>query len=195
MMLDNDPEPECEELASLSDEEKAAAVKYGAASGLFHLAYQADHSMTLGYFPEYLAHQRHLPMLTTATQKFRLKSAATLYSGHGNSSGLIGGLYDNPAERFKGLTWQYRGVTSTSSMRWRAIDFMEKRSGGDLNGPALLTFKLPAGFKLLPMSCLGSLSSHEAEYLLPPATKFTITSASIGPIDASPKVLQLVLEP
>lgn len=45
------------------------------------------------------------------------------------------------------------------------------------------------------MPCLGSLSSNEGEYLIPPASEFTIINANYGPVKDSADVLQLELKP
>lgn len=198
-MFEDTPAPEWEPLETLSSDEEDAAIKYGMASGLFHLAYQADHNMVLQDFGDYMENQRRLPLVAAATQKFRLTSPAILYSGHGNSAAVIGGLYGNDAEDFIGMQWQYRGVISTSSSRWRAVGFMGARSGGVINGPAMLTFKIPAGSKLLPMPHLGTRSSGEDEYVLPPASSFEIIDACYRDIDEGmhviKKVLHLTLQP
>ena len=178
-------------IAELTKAEIEAARAYGAESGFFHLACQADHSMALDTFLPYqdFLRSRKFEALERATRsRFELTAGATLYSGHGNGAGVVGSLGHNDPERFCGLTWQYRGFTSTSSRKDKGEEFVERR----VAMPVFLEFRLPAGFRLLPMKELVSLS-HEAEFLIPPRVPFQIIAASRVTVENVQNVLHLTL--
>src|SRR5262249_34008720 len=106
--------------------EKAAARAYGAESGFFHLAVQCDHSLALKEWSPYHAFlgSGKLLALRRAASKYELTGERTVYSGHANGFGIIGSLGDSDAALFVGLTWTYRGFTSTTADRAAAIRFL-----------------------------------------------------------------------
>jgi hypothetical protein len=162
------------------------------------LACQADHRMTLGGFPAYQAFiwSGKLVALKSATSlRYETTSDATVYSGHGNGVGVVGALGHNDPERFLGLTWQYRGFTSTSSWKEKAEDFVRTRAKCTPDTPVLLELCLPAGFRLLPMEVLGPDSTHEAEFLISPNVPFKIVAASHVTVEDVQNVLHLKLRP
>jgi hypothetical protein len=173
-------------LDDLNEEETNAARAYGAESGFFHLALQADFSLVLGEFHAFGDFQQSgkLQNLLSATKKYALTTSLTLYSGHGNGAGIVGALGHTEAERFIGTVWQYRGFTSTSSIQHIAEEFLWKRARHQNDTPVLLEFRLPVGFRLLPMAVLGPDMTNENEFLLPPKVRYSIVGASRRSIDS-----------
>jgi hypothetical protein len=185
-------------LAELTNVETASARAYGAESGLFHLACQADHSMALTSFQSYqeFCHSGKLAALKRATTScFELTAEATVYSGHGSGTGVIGGLGHSDPVRFEGMIWQYKGFTSTTSRRDKAEQFLQARAKSPFDAPILLEFRLSSGFRLLPMEILGADSTHEAEFLLPPSASFQIMGASHVEVEKIANVLHFTLKP
>jgi hypothetical protein len=180
-------------ITPLTDNEITAARAYTTESGLFHLACQADHGMTLDAFQpyqEFLCSGKLAALKSATSSKYELTSDATVYSGHGNGTAVVGALGHNDLGRFLGLKWQYRGFTSTSSCKEKAEDFVHTREKSPLDTPVVLEFCLPAGFRLLPMAILGS---HEAEFLISPNCPFKIVTASRITVRSVQNVLHLVL--
>ncbi len=185
------PDVAYRQIAELTDAEIEAARAYGAESGFFHLACQADHSMALAEFRHYqdFLCSGKLAALASATRsRCELTGDVTLYSGHENDAGVVGSLGHNDPARFVGLTWQYRGFTSTSSRKDEAEEAVATR----VATPVFLGFRLPAGLRLLPMKDFASLS-HEAEFLIPPSVPFEIIDASRAIVGKVQNVLYLVL--
>jgi hypothetical protein len=194
-MLGRVSEVHYRELSELTPDEKEAAAEYHDQSGLYHLACHGDHSMALSHFHPFHCYwsSGQPSALARATQKHELTEDTVLFAGHGNGSAIIGGLGGNPATRFVGLTWSYRGVISTSAWEHTAIAFAENR-GGTGTSPVFLEFRLRKGFKLLPMEVLGGSFSSEAECILPAATRFSIVSADYITAGTKPDTLGLILE-
>jgi hypothetical protein len=186
------------QIAELTACEIAAARAYGAESGLVHLAVQADHSLVLKSFELYqeFLQSKKLVALKRATElRYELAAAATLYSGHGNGVGVVGALGHSEDRFFKGMTWQYRGPTSATTHKSVADNFVRTRANSSRDTPVLLEFRLPAGFRLLPMAVLGADFTHEAECLIPPGLPFVINAASRVTVEDGQDVLHLVLVP
>ncbi|MGA3062105.1 MAG: hypothetical protein ABSD90_02635 [Methylocystis sp.] len=92
-------------IAELTDAEIEAARAYGAESGFFHLACQADHRVALDRFRPYqdfLCSGKLAALESAACSRNELTADATLYSGHGNGAGVVGSLGHNDPERFLG---------------------------------------------------------------------------------------------
>lgn len=177
--------PAYRQVEKLTTEEEIAVRAYGAESGLFHLFSQQTHYKVLDEFEAtrtFLVPK--LAALNSATQKFELTSSLTVYSGHGNGIGVYGSLGRSPAASFRGMIWQYQGVTSTSAWDWKAAEWLEKGRAG----PVLLQFELQEGFRCLPMCEIES--THEAEFVLPANQPFKICDAY-----RSNGVLQFTLRP
>jgi hypothetical protein len=142
-------------------------------SGLFQLFFQYTHFDSIDSFEE--ARNFSLPKLAalvSATKKHELVSPRTLFSGHGNGASTFGSLEHSDPTSFEGMTWSYRGVTSTSERESEALNFMSKRT----LGPVLLRFRLPVGFLCLPVD--KYFPGHEGEVLLPPSFACSIAHAS-----------------
>jgi len=163
-----------------------------------HLAVQADHSLVLGNFQPYqeFLQTGKLIALKRATElRYELTADAKLYSGHGNGIGAFGGLGHSEDRHFKEMTWRYRGFTSTTSCKSKAVDFVRTRAKTELDTPVLLEFQIPAGFRLLPMAALGADMTHESEFLIPLGLPFLISAASRVTVEDVQDVLHLVLVP
>ncbi len=189
------PDVAYRQIAELTDAEIEAARAYGAESGFFHLACQADHSMALAEFRHYqdFLCSGKLAALASATRsRCELTGDVTLYSGHENDAGVVGSLGHNDPARFVGLTWQYRGFTSTSSRKDEGEEFIYTRVAAVIATPVFMEFYVPAGVRLLPMKGLAGLS-HEAEFLIPPRVPFEIIAASRATVGKVQNVLHLVL--
>ena len=188
--------PSYRKISDLTEIESDAARAYGSESGFFHLACQADHSMALSEFnpyQEFVCSCKLAALKSATSSRYELAADATLFSGHGNGVGVVGGLGHSHPDAFVGMTWQYRGFTSTSARKDKAEDFVRTRAKSPLDTPAFLEFRLPAGFRLLPMAVLGADSTHEAEFLLTPNLAFKVVEAVRGTFGGVGGVLHLIL--
>jgi hypothetical protein len=151
---------------------------------LFHLSTQSDFSLVFGEVPALFKFQSSgkLALLKSATEKFELIEPVTLYSGHGNGAGALGGLGHSEASQFVGMAWEYRGFTSTSSTREIAESFLWKNARHPSTTPVLLQFNLSSGSKMLPMAELGADMTSEKEILLPPAVRYSVIEATRRPM-------------
>jgi hypothetical protein len=190
--------PKYEKIADLTPDEIKAARAYGSESGFFHLACQADHSMALGSFQPYqdfCNSGKLVALKQAASSRFRLTEQLTVYSGHGNGFGVVGGFGSNNPSSFEKMSWKYKGFTSTSVSKLTAEHFLEVRAKSPLDTPVFLEFRLPVGFHVLPMAELGPDSTHEGEFIIAPQVSFDIAQSyrtSVAGVDA---VLYLILTP
>jgi len=129
--------------------------------------------------------------LDRAIQKFALSAGATVYSGHGRGSSVVGSLRGNP-QQFVGLGYRYPGYISTSWDRAKAENFLRTRASA-VGTPVLLKIRLRQGQNLLPLD-VGTGQLGEGEYLLPRTLEFTIIDVTWQNVDqVEQRVLRLTL--
>lgn len=165
-------------IADLTPDEIVAAKAYGAESGFFHLACQGSHNMALTDFKPYqdfLKTQETADLQSATSTRYELTTEITVFSGQGSGVGVVGALGHRDPTRLQGLTWRYRGFTSTSIRRCEAEKFLNNRK---TDRAVLLEFRLSSGFRLLPLEVLGVDWAGEGEFLIPANITFSIVRAN-----------------
>jgi len=182
-----------DQLAPLTDPERAACIRYKADAILLHACAQGwigefGESERLGAF--FAESAELVRQLDRAIQKFQLSADTTVYSGHGWGASVVGSLVGEPRQ-FIGLRYSYPGYISTSTERAVAETFLRARS----ENPVLLECALPTGQRLLPMDAITG-NVGEAEYLLGRSMEFEIKDADMIRVQGVARdVLHLVLVP
>ena len=152
-------------------------------SGFFHLACQADHSMALSEFnpyQEFVCSGKLAALKSATSSRYELAADATLFSGHGNGVGVVGGLGHSQPNAFVGMTWQYRGFTSTSARKDKAEDFVRTRAKSPARHSGFLGVSLArSDFGCFRWRFSGP-TTHEAEFLLTPNLAFKVVEAVRG---------------
>jgi len=174
----------------LTDGEVTALSHYGADSTYLHAVAQQrerDFANDAGWNAFWPECGRIVGALDTAIGASVLDADSILYSAHGNGFGVRGSIRGSPAA-YVGLEYCYPGYISTSAEPVFRDSFLGKRRNA-LSQPAILEFRLPAGFHAIDLRH----GSHggEFEFLLGRQLRLQIIDASLYDGD----VLWLRLEP
>jgi hypothetical protein len=171
--------PNFERIAELTEAEREAARAYTSDSVRLHHVMQGRDGMGCALLDRGLvALQAQVPLIDSATRKFRLAEEALLYAGIGNGYPAVGSLWDNDPARFVGMSYHYSGFFSTSTDPGVAHHFMEV---GNTFRQVFLTIRAKPGLLGLPTYLLGADSGHEGEVLVAARTSFTIVDARRRP--------------
>lgn len=184
--------PKFEKLADLTAEEIEAVQSYAAESPRLHHLMQGRDAMGCPAFGNELAKDAQLlPLIASATRKWRLMDNAVLYAGIGNGYAAMGSLWHSEPNRLVDLTYRYGGFFSTSVDQQAALRFLE---AGDKRHSVFLTIRARPGLLALPMWALGPNGRFEGEVIVSPAVHFRVAGALRKEAEGGTPYLDLELE-